>query len=128
MVTELMRRLEEASIDAFSVIERDVVELHAGGTLSVSIWVKDAGQVLRAARYCEKFGRSEQCSGVQAAATTCAGTAARQPAPNVAKTPRRRRRIVHVPGVMKLCPTTLRSVGIAGPICECPTNGMPDKT
>ncbi len=48
MVTELMRRLEEASIDSFSVIERDVLELYFGATPSVSIWVKDAEHLPRA--------------------------------------------------------------------------------
>ena len=48
MVSELMRRLEEASIDAMCATERNVLELHVGGALSVSIWVKDAEDVPRA--------------------------------------------------------------------------------
>ncbi len=48
MVSELMRRPEEASIDAFSVVERAVGELYLGGAPSVSIWVKDANHMLQA--------------------------------------------------------------------------------
>ena len=48
MVQELMRRLEEASIDAFSATERTIAEVYVGGAPSVSVWIRDAKCLERA--------------------------------------------------------------------------------
>ncbi len=45
MVLEVMRRLEDASIEAFTATESTVGDLYLGGLPSVSIWVKDAARV-----------------------------------------------------------------------------------
>ncbi len=45
MVIEVMRRLENASIEAFTATESTVGDLYLGGLPSVSIWVKDAVKV-----------------------------------------------------------------------------------
>ena len=45
MVSEVLRLLEDASIEAFSATESTVGDLYLGGLPSVSIWVKDAARV-----------------------------------------------------------------------------------
>ena len=50
MVDALMRRLEEASINASCAEERTVAELYLGGAPSVSVWVASAEDLERAAR------------------------------------------------------------------------------
>ncbi len=48
MLEVLMRRLEEASIDALSATERAAAELYSGGALSVSVWITSAQDLERA--------------------------------------------------------------------------------
>lgn len=50
MVQELMRRLEEASIDAFSAMERGLGEIYAGVAPSIGVWIAEAEDLRRAAR------------------------------------------------------------------------------
>jgi hypothetical protein len=47
-VQALMDRLEEAGIPAYAATERDALELHAGGPLSVGVWIADAADADRA--------------------------------------------------------------------------------
>ncbi len=48
LVEALMRRLEEASIEAFSTTERSVTEVYLGGAPSVSVWVANPVDLRRA--------------------------------------------------------------------------------
>ncbi len=70
MIAELMQRFEEASIDAMSATERNVLELHVGGVLSASIWVKDVEDVPRAR---EIFREVQAERTVERTAVVCPG-------------------------------------------------------
>ncbi len=48
LVEALMRRLEEASVEAFSTTERSVTEVYLGGAPSVSVWVANPDDLRRA--------------------------------------------------------------------------------
>jgi len=50
MVQELMRRLDEASIDAFTAPERGIGEIYTGLATSLGVWIAEAEDLDRAAR------------------------------------------------------------------------------
>ena len=48
LIQELMRRLEDGSIDAFSATERAITEIYGGSAPSVSVWIAEAKDLERA--------------------------------------------------------------------------------
>ena len=94
MLDEVMRRLEEASIEAFSTTERAGVELYSGGALSVSVWIRSAQDlaqasgILRAVQAEETRAKCPNCQydlRGQAGRSTCpeCGHDLTAPAPDV---------------------------------------------
>ncbi len=61
MLEVLMRRLEEAKIDAFSATERAAGELFSGGELSVGVWVKSAQDLERASEILRELQAQRTC-------------------------------------------------------------------
>jgi rubrerythrin len=67
MVQELMRRLEEESIDAFNTPERGVGEIYSGTSMSIAVFISQAqhlqraAQILREVRAQQTFIRCPHC-------------------------------------------------------------------